>query len=68
MINVNESSQSDLSKRKPRIGVVIGGGGLKCLAAVSLFEFLNEKDIDVDLLVGCSGGAIMAALYGAGYN
>jgi len=54
--------------RKPKIGVVIGGGGLKCLSAVCLFEFLNEAKIDIDLMVGCSGGAIMAALYGAGYN
>jgi NTE family protein len=54
--------------RKPKIGVVIGGGGLKCLSAVCLFEFLNENNIDVDLMVGCSGGAIMSALYGAGYN
>ena len=65
---MNEGGQDKVSRKKPRIGVVIGGGGLKCLAAVSLFEFLNEAKIDIDLLVGCSGGAIMSALYGAGYN
>lgn len=67
MVAGNEST-GKVSQRRPKIGVVIGGGGLKCLAAVSLFEFLNEENINIDLMVGCSGGAIMAALYGAGYN
>ncbi len=53
---------------KPKIGLVIGGGGIKCLAAISLFEFLDAAKIDVELMVGCSGGAIMVAAYGAGYS
>jgi NTE family protein len=55
-------------ERKPKIGLVIGGGGIKCLAAISLFEFLDASKIDIELVVGCSGGAIMAAAYGAGYS
>jgi len=68
VVDANDSCRDKVFERKPKIGVVIGGGGLKCLAAVSLFEFLNDAGIDIDLMVGCSGGAIMAALYGAGYN
>ena len=55
-------------KREPKIGLVIGGGGIKCLAAISLFEFLDAARIKVELMVGCSGGAIMTAAYGAGYS
>ncbi len=55
-------------ERRPKVGVVIGSGGIKSLAAVALFEFLDQAQIDIDLLVGCSGGSIMAALRGAGYN
>jgi NTE family protein len=58
----------DTNARKPKIGVVIGGGGLKSLAAIPLFELLRDSQIDVDLLVGCSGGGIMATLWGAGYQ
>jgi len=62
------TSPDTILKRKPKVGVVLGGGGLKSLAAVALFEFLSEAKIDIDLLVGCSGGSIMAALQGAGYK
>jgi len=68
MVDENSNSGDPGPKRKPKVAVVIGGGGLKCLAAVSLFEFLDEAGIEINLLVGCSGGAIMAALRGAGYN
>jgi NTE family protein len=69
MENTNQNTDRDTTvERRPKVGVVIGGGGLKCLAAVALFEFLNDAQIDIDLLVGCSGGSIMAALRGAGYN
>jgi NTE family protein len=53
---------------RPKVAVVIGGGGLKSLAAIPLFELLTEAKIEVDLLVGCSGGGIMAACWGAGYE
>lgn len=68
MVDANNDSRDKASERSPKVGVVIGGGGLKCLSAVCLFEFLAEAGINIDLMVGCSGGAIMAALYGAGYN
>jgi len=37
---------------KPKIGVVVGSGGMKALSSISLFEFLDEAKIDVDLLIG----------------
>ncbi|SMC79776.1 patatin-like phospholipase family protein [Sporomusa malonica] len=52
-------------QQRPKIGVVLGGGGVKTLAAIALFEFLDEMGLEIDLLVGASGGAIMAALRGA---
>lgn len=51
-----------------KVGVVIGGGGLKSLAAIPLFKLLRDARIEVDLLVGCSGGGIMATAWGAGYE
>jgi NTE family protein len=53
---------------RPKVSVVLSSGGIKPLAAVSLFEFLDDKSIPVDLLVGCSGGSIMSALRGIGYG
>lgn len=52
--------------RRPLVGVVVGSGGIKALAAFSLFEFLAESNIPVDLLVGCSGGAMVSTLLSSG--
>lgn len=51
---------------RPKVGVVLGSGGMKAFAAIPLFEFLDQAGIAVDLLVGCSGGAIMCAAIGSG--
>ena len=61
-------SQDAPHKRRPKVGVVIGSGGLKALSAVALFEFLDDAQIDIDMLVGCSGGGLMVALRGGGYD
>ena len=54
--------------RRPKVAVVLSSGGIKPLAAIPLFEFLDEAQIPVDLLVGCSGGSIMSAMRGCGYD
>ena len=55
-------------KHRPKIAVVLSSGGIKPLAAIPLFEFLDERKIPIDLLVGCSGGSVMSALRGSGYD
>ncbi len=54
--------------KQPTVAVVTGSGGIKTFAAMALYEFLDEANIKPDLLVGCSGGAIMAALRATGYS
>ena len=44
------------------MALVIGSGGIKCAASIGMFEILEKENIEVDLVVGCSGGAI----YGVG--
>lgn len=53
---------------RPSVALVIGSGGLKTFAAVALLEFFDEAGLAVDLLVGCSGGAVVSALRAAGYT
>jgi len=45
-----------------RIALVIGSGGIKCAAAIGLWRVLQEENIAVESLVGCSGGSMYAAL------
>ena len=53
---------------RPKVAVVLSSGGIKPLASIPLFEFLDREQIPIDLLVGCSGGSVMSALRGCGYN
>jgi NTE family protein len=54
-------------KERPKVGLALGTGGIKAMAGIALFEFLEEQKIPVDLMVGCSGGALVCASIGAGF-
>jgi len=56
------------NKDKPRIALVIGSGSVKCAAAIGLKKVLEREHIDVDMVVGCSGGAIYASLIALGWS
>lgn len=53
-------------KSNPRIALVIGSGGLKCAAAIGVMQVLEEENIPLDLVVGCSGGAVFGAAIAMG--
>jgi NTE family protein len=50
-----------------KVAVVIGSGSVKCAAALGLQNVLAREGIGIDMVVGCSGGSIYAALMAAGY-
>ena len=50
----------------PRVAVVVGSGSVKCAAALGLFKVLERERIPVDMVVGCSGGALYAGLMAMG--
>ena len=54
--------------RRNRVAVVIGAGSVKCAAALGLFKVLQRERIPIDLVVGCSGGALYAALVALGFD
>jgi NTE family protein len=51
---------------KKSVALVIGSGGIKCAAVVGLWRVLNEEDIEVESIVGCSGGSLYGALIANG--
>ena len=55
-------------KDRPRVALVIGSGSVKCAAAVGLKKVLEREKIDVDMVVGCSGGSIYASLIALGWS
>lgn len=56
------------SPHRPQVAIVLGLIGVRAAAAIPLFEFLDEEQISVDLLLGTSGGGWLAAMRGAGYS
>ncbi|MCB8979853.1 MAG: ATP-binding cassette domain-containing protein [Ardenticatenaceae bacterium] len=51
-----------------RTALVIGSGGLKCAAALGVWQVLREANIPIDLTVGCSGGSLYATAIALGYS
>lgn len=53
---------------KPKIGLVLSGGGAKGLAHVGVIKVLEEAGIRPDFIGGTSMGSIIGALYAIGYS
>lgn len=53
---------------RPRVGVVLSGGGAKGMAHVGVLKVLEELEIPVDYIAGTSMGAIIGGLYAYGYT
>jgi len=49
-------------------GLVLGGGGVRGIAHIGVLEVLEEEQIEIDYISGNSAGAIIGALYAAGYS
>ena len=53
---------------RPRIGLVLGGGGARGAAHVGVLKILEELHIPVDYIVGTSMGSIVAGLSASGMS
>lgn len=52
----------------PKIGLVLSGGGAKGLAHVGVLKAIDKAGLNIDYISGTSMGAIIAAMYAAGYS
>jgi NTE family protein len=53
---------------RPRIGLVLGGGGARGAAHIGVLKELERLRIPVDAIAGTSMGAIVGGLYATGVN
>lgn len=51
---------------RPRIGLVLGGGGAKGFAHIGVIEELERRKIPVDVISGTSMGAVVGSMYAIG--
>ena len=53
---------------KPKVGLVLSGGGAKGLAHIGALKVIEEAGVQIDYIGGTSMGAIVGALYASGYT
>ena len=53
---------------RPRVGLVLSGGGAKGIAHVGALKVIEELGIPIDYIGGTSMGSIVGGLYALGYN
>ena len=59
---------TDTIPTRPKVGLVLSGGGARGAAHIGVIRLLEEMDIPIDYVVGTSMGAIVGGLYAIGYT
>src|SRR5262245_65751644 len=54
--------------KRPRLGLVLSGGGARGIAHIGVLEVLEELRVPVDCISGTSMGAILGGLYAYGLS
>ena len=57
-----------ISQERPKVAIVLSGGGSKGMAQISTLQIIDSLNIPVDYIVGTSIGSITGALYSMGYS
>lgn len=53
---------------RPKVGLVLSGGGAKGIAHIGVIKALEDNDIPFDCVTGTSAGAIVGSLYACGWT
>ena len=53
-------------RTQKRIGLALASGGGRGVAHIGVLQVLTEHNIPIDMISGCSAGALVAAIYAAG--
>jgi NTE family protein len=61
-----EASTRAAATGRPRVGLVLGGGGAKGAAHVGVLSVLEELRVPIDCIVGTSMGALVGGTYASG--
>lgn len=65
-VSAPASSTAEATAKRPRVGLVLSGGGARGFAHVGVLKALEAAHVPVDLIVGTSMGAIVGGLYASG--
>lgn len=59
---------SDAAAARPKIGLVLSGGGARGFAHIGVLRVLEELRVPIDVVTGTSMGSIVGGLFATGYT
>ena len=65
---VNVADSTKMPCHRPKVGIVLSGGGAKGFAHIGALRIIEEAGIPVDFIAGTSMGSIIGGLYAVGYD
>jgi NTE family protein len=68
LLVIYQVSFSQDTIKKPKIGLVLSGGGAKGFTHVGVLKVIEQAGIKIDYIGGTSMGAVIGGLYASGYN
>lgn len=67
-ISVSAYAQDTASAQRPKVGLVLSGGGAKGAAHIGVLKYIEEAGIPIDYIAGTSMGSIVGGMYALGYS
>lgn len=68
LVMTRATAQSSGEMRRPKIGLVLSGGGAKGLAHIGILKAIDSAGLKIDYVTGTSMGSILGGLYAVGYS
>src|SRR5271156_816185 len=66
--STKDQSPDPTASTRPRIGLVLSGGGARGAAHIGVLKMLDALHIPVDVIAGTSMGAVVGGLYASGMS
>lgn len=63
-----ENPLDSAGSRRPKVALVLGGGGAKGAATVGALKYVEQSGVPIDMIVGTSIGSIVGGMYSLGYR
>ena len=68
-VSISAYSQDSTSvSTRPKVGLVLSGGGAKGAAHIGVLKYIEEAGIPIDYIAGTSMGSIVGGMYALGYT
>ena len=60
--------QDTIVNTRPKVGLVLSGGGAKGAAHIGVLKYIEEMGLPIDYIAGTSMGSVVGGMYALGYS